>query len=106
RELFKIQKVFNQKVKKMQMEMEEMDREKKKKKRLQDEDGEEATPEVEEETLRIPEAVNIINTSMESIKQFKEVIPVIAIMCNPGIRKRHWDKMNEIAGFNLTPDTG
>ena len=36
----------------------------------------------------------------------QDVIPVIAIMCNPGIRKRHWDKMNQIAGFNLTPDAG
>ncbi|XP_059163826.1 dynein axonemal heavy chain 12-like isoform X1 [Physella acuta] len=107
RDLFKTQKVFNQKVKKMQLEKEEMEREKKKKKRLQDEDGEAPSTEPEEEeALRIPEAINIINTTMEAIRQFKEVIPVIAIMCNPGIRKRHWDRMNEIAGFNLTPDAG
>lgn len=27
-------------------------------------------------------------------------------MCNPGLRKHHWDAMSEIAGFNLTPDAG
>ncbi|GFO33725.1 dynein heavy chain 12, axonemal-like, partial [Plakobranchus ocellatus] len=107
RELFKIQKIFNQKVKKMQMEMEEKERERKKKRRLAEEDGKSPPPESDEEdAMKIPEAVNIINSTMDSIKDFKEVIPVIAIMCNPGVRKRHWDKMEEIAGFALTPDTG
>lgn len=56
----------------MQMEKEEMEREKKKKKRLQEEDGEAPSTEPEEEeALRIPEAINIINTTMEAIKQFK-----------------------------------
>ena len=36
----------------------------------------------------------------------QEIVPVISIMCNPGIRERHWSKMSEIAGFDLTPDTG
>ena len=36
----------------------------------------------------------------------QEIVPVISIMCNPGIRERHWAKMSEIAGFDLTPDTG
>lgn len=72
RELFKIQKVFNQKVKKMQMEREEIEREKKKKRRLMEEDGVEIPTESEDEdALKIPEAVNIINSTMDSIKEFK-----------------------------------
>ena len=33
-------------------------------------------------------------------------LPVISILCNPGIRDRHWDKMSTIYQKNLKPDTG
>lgn len=36
----------------------------------------------------------------------QEFIPVISIMCNPGVRTRHWKQMSDIAGFDLTPDSG
>lgn len=36
----------------------------------------------------------------------QEYLPTIHIMCNPGLRDRHWEKMNEIAGFSITPDSG
>ena len=73
RELFKIQKVFNQRVKKMQLEREELEREKKKKKRHMDDDGagEGEKEEEEDDPLKIPEAVNIINSVMDGIKEFK-----------------------------------
>lgn len=31
-------------------------------------------------------------------------IPVVSILCNPGIRSRHWGQMSEIVGYDLTPD--
>lgn len=37
---------------------------------------------------------------------FQEQLPVISILCNPGIRDRHWDKMSNIFHRNLKPDTG
>eukprot|EP00731_Ephydatia_muelleri_P021583 Em0014g174a len=40
------------------------------------------------------------------VTQFKEHFPVIQILCNPGLRQRHWDKMSEIVGFTITPDSG
>ena len=40
------------------------------------------------------------------IKLFRENIPFISTLCNPGLRQRHWDKMSEIAGRDLTPDAG
>ena len=33
-------------------------------------------------------------------------MPVISILCNQGIRDRHWKQMSDIAGFDLTPDSG
>ena len=33
-------------------------------------------------------------------------IPVVSVLCNPGIRARHWDQMSEIVGYDLTPDSG
>ena len=30
---------------------------------------------------------------------------VVHILCSPGLRQRHWDKMNEIIGFSTTPDS-
>lgn len=36
----------------------------------------------------------------------QEYLPVIHTLCNPGLRQRHWDKMNEIVGYSITPDSG
>ncbi|PVD24358.1 hypothetical protein C0Q70_14839 [Pomacea canaliculata] len=71
RELYKIQKVFAAKVKKMQIEWDERDRERKKKRRMAEEDGE-AVHEEEAEELQIPQAVGVCNTVMETMQEFKE----------------------------------
>ena len=34
---------------------------------------------------------------------FKQMLPLVAAVCNPGLRERHWVKMSEIAGQDLTP---
>uniref|UniRef100_H3DKJ5 Dynein axonemal heavy chain 7 n=1 Tax=Tetraodon nigroviridis TaxID=99883 RepID=H3DKJ5_TETNG len=39
------------------------------------------------------------------IKEFKDHIPLISILCSPGIRARHWEQMSEIAGIDLTPNS-
>ncbi len=36
----------------------------------------------------------------------QENLPVVHILCNPGLRTRHWDQMNAITGFSITPDSG
>ncbi|XP_013387188.1 dynein heavy chain 12, axonemal, partial [Lingula anatina] len=107
REIYKIQKVFNNKLKKMLAEKEERDREKKKRRRAQveGEDGEKKEEEDEDKVVP-PAAVKVCSIVQEEMKEFKEYIPVVSILCNPGIRERHWAKMSEIAGFDITPDSG
>ncbi|KAL3319620.1 hypothetical protein Ciccas_001703 [Cichlidogyrus casuarinus] len=107
REVFKLQKQFQTRFKKMRMEQDERRRENKHKKH---EEGalEEGKTEVmpDEEDVKPPMAINTIAKFQEQIKNFKDIIPTISVLCNPGIRKRHWEQMSEIAGQNLTPDSG
>ncbi|XP_034447227.1 dynein heavy chain 12, axonemal [Hippoglossus hippoglossus] len=48
----------------------------------------------------------LCSTVMEQIKEFKDHIPVVSILCNPGVKPRHWDQMSHIVGYDLTPDSG
>ena len=36
----------------------------------------------------------------------QEYLPLVSILCNSGMRARHWVKMSEIVGFDITPDAG
>lgn len=36
----------------------------------------------------------------------QENVPVITVMCNKGLRSRHWKQMTDIIGFDITPNTG
>lgn len=36
----------------------------------------------------------------------QEYVPIVSILCNVGMRPRHWQRISEIAGFDLTPDSG
>lgn len=36
----------------------------------------------------------------------QENIPMVSILCNPGIRARHWEQMSAIVCYDLTPNSG
>ncbi|KAM6899568.1 dynein axonemal heavy chain 3 [Xenentodon cancila] len=36
--------------------------------------------------------------------QFKEHVPVLKTICNPGLKDRHWEKISSIVGFDVKPD--
>ena len=38
------------------------------------------------------------------IETFKKHIPLITVLCNPGIRDRHWKQISDIVGFKFQPD--
>ncbi|ELV12158.1 Dynein heavy chain 12, axonemal [Tupaia chinensis] len=50
--------------------------------------------------------IAMCSTVMEQIRAFKEYIPTVSILCNPGMRARHWKQMSDIVGYDLTPDSG
>ncbi|KAM9752840.1 dynein axonemal heavy chain 12 [Menidia menidia] len=94
REIFKMLKFFQQKHNKAVQEMEKMSG---KMTRQSNEDG---PNKLESPTVELCSAV------MEQIKRFKGYIPVVSILCNPGIRARHWQQMSQIVGYDLTPNSG
>nr|XP_044991758.1 dynein axonemal heavy chain 12 [Jaculus jaculus] len=59
-----------------------------------------------EEEVRENPTIAMCTTVMEQIKVFKDYIPTVSILCNPGMRARHWQQMSEIVGYDLTPDSG
>ena len=38
------------------------------------------------------------------VQEFKEHGSLIQVMCNPGLRTRHWQKMSAVVGANIAPD--
>uniref|UniRef100_A0A8D2L0F3 Dynein axonemal heavy chain 12 n=1 Tax=Varanus komodoensis TaxID=61221 RepID=A0A8D2L0F3_VARKO len=93
REIYKTLRFFQQKLKKAEIE---------KKKSVRRAVVEER---VDEEKKDSP-TISMCSAVMEQIKDFKENIPLVTILCNPGIRARHWKQMSEIVGYDLTPDSG
>uniref|UniRef100_A0A7N8XW95 Dynein, axonemal, heavy chain 7 n=1 Tax=Mastacembelus armatus TaxID=205130 RepID=A0A7N8XW95_9TELE len=49
----------------------------------------------------VPKALNIATTIKAKVEEFKEHIPMV--LCNPGLRDRHWAAMSKVAGISLQP---
>ncbi|XP_037760095.1 dynein axonemal heavy chain 12 isoform X2 [Chelonia mydas] len=94
REIYKMLKLFQQKQKKAELE---------KKKTLH---RRAIVEEKLEEEKKENRTIIMCSSIMGQIKDFKENIPTVTILCNPGIRTRHWQQMSDIIGYDLTPDSG
>ncbi|XP_063446016.1 dynein axonemal heavy chain 3-like isoform X5 [Mytilus trossulus] len=40
------------------------------------------------------------------IDKFKQHLPILSTICNPGIRERHWQRMSDIVGTDIRPVDG
>ena len=80
REIYKIQKVFNVKVKKMQIEIDEINRERKKKRRMAEEDGHEGAEIEPDEVLHTPAAVNVCSSVQDNMTEFKVLHLLLAFL--------------------------
>ncbi|EPY81024.1 hypothetical protein CB1_000762017 [Camelus ferus] len=91
-------------------EFAELDRMQQQKKELQEKRKAAKRRSLEEEKLeeepKENPTITMCATVMEQIKVFKDYIPTVSILCNPGMRSRHWKQLSEIVGYDLTPDSG
>ncbi|VEL06882.1 unnamed protein product [Protopolystoma xenopodis] len=37
------------------------------------------------------------------LEKFQVFLPIIQVVCNPGIQARHWDQMSDIIGYDIKP---
>ncbi|XP_070694441.1 dynein axonemal heavy chain 7 [Pempheris klunzingeri] len=51
----------------------------------------------------VPKALNVATAVKTKVEDFKEHIPMVQVLCNPGLRDRHWNAMAEMAGVSLQP---
>ncbi|NXE11184.1 DYH7 protein, partial [Lophotis ruficrista] len=93
REMYKMSRLFQQKQKKAGQEW---------KKASQPRTVEEKI----EEAAKANPTLKMCSSVLEQIKDFKENIPTVTILCNPGLRTRHWQQMSNVVGYDLTPDSG
>ncbi|CAH1117610.1 unnamed protein product [Phaedon cochleariae] len=51
-----------------------------------------------------PATLKLATTVREQIEEFKEHMPIIQTLGNPGMKDRHWEKVSEIVGFPIKVD--
>ncbi|KNE71129.1 hypothetical protein AMAG_15798 [Allomyces macrogynus ATCC 38327] len=51
-----------------------------------------------------PEPSTMAQKVKEELEQFKVHIPMIRVLCNPGLRERHWHAISEVVGYKFAPD--
>lgn len=52
---------------------------------------------------QVPAAKKIASKVKATVEEFKQNLPLIQTLFNPGLRKRHWEKISDIIGFPLDP---
>ncbi|XP_052130864.1 dynein axonemal heavy chain 3 [Frankliniella occidentalis] len=51
-----------------------------------------------------PGAKRIAEMVRAKVEKFRQYVPVLTTICNPGIQERHWEKLSEVVGVPLKPD--
>ncbi|XP_059164025.1 dynein axonemal heavy chain 7-like isoform X1 [Physella acuta] len=52
----------------------------------------------------VPAAKKIASKVKVKVEEFKDHMPLIQTLFNPGLRERHWAQISEIVGYNMRPD--
>ncbi|KAA3677673.1 dynein heavy chain, axonemal, partial [Paragonimus westermani] len=51
----------------------------------------------------LPGPAKVAQKMKTKLGKFQQFLPVIHLVCNPGIQPRHWDQMSDIVGFDIKP---
>ncbi|KAL4617872.1 dynein heavy chain 3, axonemal [Arapaima gigas] len=51
----------------------------------------------------LPGPRRVADTFKLKMDKFKNHLPILSIICNPGIKDRHWEKISSIVGFEVKP---
>uniref|UniRef100_A0A8D8ZCH7 Dynein heavy chain 7, axonemal n=1 Tax=Cacopsylla melanoneura TaxID=428564 RepID=A0A8D8ZCH7_9HEMI len=43
---------------------------------------------------------------LDEVQEFRDHIPIIKTLGNPGLKPRHWEKISDVIGFPLSPEKG
>ncbi|KAK8378939.1 hypothetical protein O3P69_009581 [Scylla paramamosain] len=54
----------------------------------------------------LPGPLQVCALALNQIKAFKQHLPLVSVLCNKGLRPRHWHSLNKAAGFDITPNAG
>ncbi|XP_041374659.1 dynein heavy chain 7, axonemal-like isoform X2 [Gigantopelta aegis] len=52
----------------------------------------------------VPSAKKIASKVKAKVEEFKEHMPLVHTLFNPGLRERHWEHISDIVGFPIKPD--
>ncbi|XP_030596674.1 dynein heavy chain 3, axonemal isoform X2 [Archocentrus centrarchus] len=52
----------------------------------------------------LPGPCHVARTFKANIDKFKQHVPILTTICNPGMKDRHWEKISSIAGIEVKPD--
>ncbi|XP_053480111.1 dynein axonemal heavy chain 3-like [Ictalurus furcatus] len=51
-----------------------------------------------------PAPRRVADSFITKIDKFKQHVPLLSYICNPGIKARHWEKISITVGFDVKPD--
>ena len=51
-----------------------------------------------------PHPKRVADQACNRIDRFKAYLPLMGVICNPGLKLRHWEQMSEVVGVDITPD--
>ena len=56
------------------------------------------------EKNKLTGCLSIAKQVKESVEEFKPCVPVVLSLCNPGMRERHWDNLNNTCNTKIKVD--
>lgn len=58
-----------------------------------------------EKSFHVPLVRKLVDVVKSAIEEFKEHMPIVMTLGNPGMKQRHWNQVSEIVGFPIKVDT-